>query len=140
MTDPSETLAALRWWQEHSALDGMVETLVEAIEGRDSDAARAAAEDLFGAMDAHAREEEAVYFPLIERYGPDQADAIRRARAAHVELREDLDAVRSALGGGDLPAARGALEQLLERFRLHEEAEARLLDQLRAGSAAERSG
>jgi DNA-binding FadR family transcriptional regulator len=140
VADASETLTALRWWQEHSALDLMVEALVEALDGRDADAARAAAEELTRAMATHAREEEDVYFPVIERLAPEQADSVRRARETHVELHENLDAIRSALADGDLEAARRVLTELLERFRLHEQAEARLIDWLAGGTAAEGAG
>ncbi len=136
MADSSETFAALRWWHEHSALDLMVEALVEAIDGRDANAARTAAEELSRAMDTHAEEEEDVYFPLIERLAPDQADSVRKARETHGELHADLAAIRSELGNEDMEAARRVLTELLERFRIHEQAEARLIDRLAGGAAA----
>ena len=140
MADSSETLTALRWWQEHSALDLMVEAVVEAIDGRDADAARAAAEALSRAMDTHAREEEDIYFPLIERLAPDQANSVRKARETHVELHAGLAAIRSELAEADMEAARRVLTELLERFRIHEQAEARLIDRLAGGTAAEGTG
>jgi DNA-binding FadR family transcriptional regulator len=140
VTEASETLTALRWWQEHSALDLMVEALVEALDGRDAEAARAAAEELARAVDTHVREEEDVYFPVIERLAPEQAEFVRKARQTHVELHENLAAIQSTLAEGDLEAARRTLTELLDRLRLHEQAEASLIDWLAGGAAAEDAG
>lgn len=128
--DGSERLAGLRWWQEHSELDLLVEALLEALDGGDTAAARAAAEALEGGLDAHVREEERVYFPLVERLAPEHAGEIRHACRTHEELRLVVGSIRARLDRDDRPGAQRALEELLDLFRRHEHAEARLIADL----------
>jgi hypothetical protein len=139
VTHAPDPLEAFRWWQEHSALDVMVAALVEAIDADDASAAREAADELAHALDAHAHEEEDVYFPIIERLAPEQADAVRAARAVHVEIRADVDALRDELRGDDVQRARPALVELLDLFHGHEQAETRLIAELAERSPANRS-
>ena len=132
MTEGTDRFDALRWWQEHSTLDVLVETLVETLEGSDAAAADQAAQELAHELGAHVRQEEDVYFPLIEELAPDHAGEIRRAREAHRELLEQLRSLRTRLASGDVGGAREGLVRLLERFRAHEQAEERLIANLEA--------
>jgi hemerythrin-like domain-containing protein len=116
-----------RWWQEHSELDRLVETLDETIGRGDEAAASAALEELVEAMHSHFAVEEDVYFPLVESLLPDSSEALRLARLAHVRIREDLATMSERIDAGELAPAR---EGLLERLRDHERVEARLIARL----------
>lgn len=124
-----------RWWEQHSELDRLVDELMEVTARGDTGAALPALERFADALQLHLREEESVAFPLIERLSPEHAGRVRRAREAHVGLRADLDTALSHLDRGDLAAARRAIEDLLGRFRRHEEGEAWLVEELERAAA-----
>ncbi len=132
---PSHQRELRRWWKEHSELDRLVEVLTETMSGGRIAAARAALEDLFEAMEAHLSVEEDVYFPLVEKLSHAHIPLLREARLAHLELRGKLEEMRDHLSQGELDAARRALIALLDRFREHEQTEARLIADLDPASA-----
>jgi hemerythrin len=132
---PSHERELQRWWKEHSELDRLVEVLTETMSGGRMAAARAALEDLFEAMEAHLSVEEDVYFPLVEKLAHAHIPLLREARLAHLELRGNLEEMRDHLSQGELDAARRALVALLDRFREHEQTEARLIADLELASA-----
>ncbi len=122
----------IRWWQEHSELDGLVEVVVEALGGGAIDSAGESLEDLARALEAHFELEETAYFPLVERLSPDQRAAVDAARVGHRNIRERLEALLTLVATGDLRAARAAFDVLLERFRTHEAEEGKLIARLEA--------
>lgn len=119
-----------RWWQEHSELDELVEALVEATEHGTLAAASASVEELGEALEGHFAVEEEVYFPLVESLRPEYGPTVQTARLAHLEVREQLDRLRSHLSNGDPASARDVLNALLDIFRTHEEMEGRLIADL----------
>jgi len=119
-----------RWWQEHSELDALVAVVVEAL-GRGALApASGSLEDLADALEAHFETEESAYFPLVERVSPEHRSALDAARLGHRKIRERLEDLRALVENGNVRAARVALGILLERFRLHELEEAKLIARL----------
>jgi hemerythrin len=120
-----------RWWQRHSELDRLVEALAAAMEGERAEGAERALRELAEALDLHFRVEEESSFPLVERLSPQQAPAIAQARAAHAELRARLDAIAAEIASERVASARAELTRFLEGFRTHEEAESRLIAELR---------
>jgi iron-sulfur cluster repair protein YtfE (RIC family) len=119
-----------RWWQEHSELDRLVETLVEKLSKGSIAGAQAVLEDLSERMDAHLKLEEDLYFPLVEQFSHSHTSTLRKLCLEHLDLRADLETIRSHLCQGDLGAASGALALLVARLRAHEEVETGLIDDL----------
>ena len=119
-----------RWWQEHSELDELVEALEQVLASGSLVRARQAVADLEGVLDAHFTVEERVYFPLIERLSPDHQGTVQAASSGHRKIGELLDGLAELVENGQLVEARRTLEQLLERFRLHESQEVRLIEDL----------
>lgn len=132
-TQPGGAGELERWWRDHSELDRLVACLVDTIDTGSAAAAESALEELASALEGHLSVEEDVYFPLVEKLSSDHREALRDALRAHDRVRSDLDGLRSRLREGELTGARRELIALLNRFRLHEEAEARLITEL-AGS------
>jgi hemerythrin len=124
-----------RWWREHSELDQLVETLLEACEGPRNAAASAALEEFAEALEGHFRVEEDTYFPLIERLDQDLAETLKGARLAHLMVRAQLEELRGCLARGEGAKAREVLKGLLELFRNHEELESRLIAELSTAPA-----
>jgi iron-sulfur cluster repair protein YtfE (RIC family) len=121
-----------RWWEEHSELDQLVQGLREALESGSRFRASEALEDLGVALDSHLAIEEDVYFPLLQQLVPETASGIQAALEAHVEIRAELDRMRSELTRLDLPTVEAALDRLLRRFEEHERQESRMIAPLRA--------
>ncbi len=123
-----------RWWQQHSDLETMIEGVGQALARGSSQAAGAALEDLSDALEAHFALEEEVYFPLIERVSSLYLPVLTSARLGHQKLRARLEDVHHLIERAEFGPARRALAVLLDRFRSHEAAEAKLLRDLeRAG-------
>jgi iron-sulfur cluster repair protein YtfE (RIC family) len=120
-----------RWWEEHSELDQLVTELDAALRDGRSGRASEALDDLTEAFRSHLAIEEEVYFPLLEGLLPEQAPGIRGARLAHRDLLGAFDRLREQVAQADLPTARATLDDLLQRFRDHEQEEARMVARLR---------
>jgi iron-sulfur cluster repair protein YtfE (RIC family) len=120
-----------RWWREHSELDQLVTELDAALRDGSGARARESLDDLTEAFRSHLAIEEEVYFPLLEGLLPEQAAGIRSARLAHRELLGALDEMVEQVAQADLPTARATLDVLLQRFRDHEQEEARMVAKLR---------
>jgi soluble cytochrome b562 len=119
-----------RWWAEHSELDALVQGVARTLETRHLAAAGSALDALADALEAHFGVEERVYFPLVERFSPQHAEVVRGARFGHRLVIEALEKLRDLVERGEMDAARHALGAVLERFRLHEAEEARLIAEL----------
>jgi hemerythrin superfamily protein len=121
-----EQSAIERWWQEHSELDYLVAELVSAVES--GEGAGEALDRLEEQLKAHFSVEEDVYFPLVRRLSPEHAPALDMACAAHVRMQEDLAQLRELLSDGKQVEAITLLSESLARFKLHEQAETRMLE------------
>ncbi|MFQ5697570.1 MAG: hemerythrin domain-containing protein [Myxococcota bacterium] len=130
MEIPGDSGGSERWWQEHSELDQRVRELEEAIESQHIGAANAALERLTEAIEAHFEVEEAVYFPLVERFSPSHVPAVKAARLGHAQIREVLEDLRNLVEQGQIVAARGSLRIFLTRFQSHEAREAQMIRDL----------
>jgi hypothetical protein len=119
-----------RWWSEHSLLDALVEDLRRALEARQLEAARGAADALSDALFAHFSLEEDVYFPLLLRASPDHGAAVHGARLGHARIRERLEELCASLDQGGLEPARRALALLLDLFHRHEDEESEMVARL----------
>jgi len=119
-----------RWWQEHSELDQLIETLVEACADRSSAAASAALEDLSEALEGHLTVEEEVYFPLVKHLRPELDPTLQAVGLAHGVLRGQVDLLREHLAGDERAEAKRLLGSLVELFRSHEAIEGQLIADL----------
>lgn len=120
-----------RWWQEHSELDYLVAELVAAVEL--GEGASEALDRLDEQLRAHFSVEEDVYFPLVRNLSPEHAPALDLACAAHRRMQEDLEQLRELLGDEKRDEAVRMLSETLDRFKLHEQAETRMLEASRTG-------
>ncbi len=62
--------------------------------------------------------------------------SVRAARLAHSKVAETLESLRALIEHGDLPEARSVLAFLLDNFRTHEAAEAKLIAALERSRAS----
>jgi iron-sulfur cluster repair protein YtfE (RIC family) len=125
-----------RWWEEHSELDAKVVDLNALLEAGTLDGALSALDALEEALETHFHTEEGVYFPLIDRLLPEEAESTQAARRAHDFIRSGLADLRKELGDGDRESARNALADLLDRIRQHEVREEQLIQRLQDFSDA----
>lgn len=119
-----------RWWEEHSQLDRLVEELESALVRGAIGPAIAALDELTSTLEAHFTVEEEVYFPLLGTLDPAHQPSLDAARLGHNKIRERLEQLRQLVDGGEVPAARRALRVVLDRFRMHEEEEEKLVGRL----------
>ncbi len=119
-----------RWWDEHSQLDRLVDELEQGLQRGAIAPARAALEELAATLEGHFAVEEGVYFPLLESVDPAQKPSLDAARLGHGKIRDRLEQLRQLVDGRDIPSARRALRVVLDRFRQHEEEEAKLIGRL----------
>jgi len=125
--DQSQDQSAIeRWWQEHSELDYLVAELVAAVER--GEGASEALDRLDEQLRAHFSVEEDVYFPLVRRLSPEHAPALDLACEAHKRMQEDLEQLRELLRDERRGEAIRLLSESLDRFKLHEQAETRMLE------------
>ncbi len=128
----SDSDSSQRWWEQHSELDQLVQSLDATLASASRGKTLQALEDLESVLDAHFAVEEGVYFPLVEKLSPQHGSTIREARDGHVKIGRLLHDLRQLVEGGQLAAARPVLNQFLDCFRLHETHEVRLLADLEA--------
>ncbi len=119
-----------RWWDEHSELDRLVAELESALVRGAIAAATSALDALASTLEGHFAVEEEIYFPLLESIDPAHAPALDAARLGHGKICERLEQLRQLVDGGEVPAARRVLRTVLDRFRLHEEEEEKLVGRL----------
>lgn len=130
--DPS----ALRpWWEEHSELDHMVQAVAKLLADSSLDAAREAVRALEETLEGHFATEETTYFPLVERFAPEEGGTLDAVQQGHDQMRGALGKLHELLAGDDRRAAREVLEQLLEGLKRHEIHEKRLIQRLAPGSS-----
>lgn len=126
----AETGDLQRWWREHSELDRLVAALERTLGGRRAAEVQDALDDLQESLEAHFNLEERLYFPLVERYSPDHASAVRAAVQGHAAIRLALRELSDLVEAGETSAARRALGLLLDQFRSHEAHEEQLISEL----------
>ncbi len=99
---------------EHGRLEALYEALLNCVHVNDSDAAQVAWTELDHALTAHFEAEETVMLPLLDRFDPAEAAAIRRE---HGTMRELLAAIGVLL---DIHALReDKVTQLIRFLRAH---------------------
>ena len=130
MTGLADPESIERWWQEHSELDLLVESLEQAMDDGSIARAGAALEELANALEEHFTVEERVYFPLVEQLSSEHAPIVRAASLGHAKIRDRLDTLRDLVANGEIAPARRGLAVLLDRFRTHEAEEAKLVGEL----------
>ena len=116
-----------RWWQEHSELDELVESIRRTLERGTLSAAGVSIERFVQRLEGHFATEEELYFPLIERLSPDCKERLEAVRTSHRKLREAIEDLLVLVEGGNTAAARRALAVLLTRLYRHEAEEADLI-------------
>ena len=83
-------------------------------------------------LERHFCVEETIYFPLIERFAPEEGGSIRAAQLGHERMLSTLDDLQGLLTGGDRPSARHVLAQLLAGLNEHEAHEEQLIKRLKS--------
>ncbi len=132
-TEPlSEALSLPRWWEEHSELHQMVAEVTQLLATGSLAATLAAFSAMEEALEGHFSIEESLYFPLIERFAPEEDRAVRTAQRGHDRIRRALNDLQELLAGADRPGARRVLVQLLAGLSEHESHEDQLIQRLRA--------
>lgn len=124
-----------RWWEEHSEIDEMVADLTRMLAGGSLDRTLASFAAFQETVHTHFDAEETTYFPLVERFSPDEAEAVRAAKRGHDRVRSLMKELRAVLVDGDRPAARNLLVQLLDVLREHEAHEDELIRRLKRPSS-----
>jgi iron-sulfur cluster repair protein YtfE (RIC family) len=119
-----------RWWHEHSELAELVQGVEKTLARGSLERTSQALEDLEAVLDAHFTVEESVYFPVVEKLSPKHQSVIRSAREGHVKISELLDELRDLVERGEIAAAGRTLGHLLDRFRVHEAQEVKLIEDL----------
>ena len=136
-----DPLALPRWWEEHSELDQVVADVTRTLASGGLDRTLAAVSALKATLERHFSVEETIYFPLIDRFAPEESSSVRAAQLGHHRMRSTLNDLRGLLAGGDRASARRVLAQLLAGLREHEAHEEQLIERLKsAGRPGTRSG
>jgi iron-sulfur cluster repair protein YtfE (RIC family) len=120
----------LRWWEENSELDRVVETVRLKLERRVLSEAGASLARLVTVLEGHFATEEDLYFPFIEQTTPGNAEQVAAARAGHDKLRDALEGLQVLVENGDLGSARRAFSALLHGLQIHEIEESKLIAEL----------
>jgi hemerythrin len=118
------------WWEEHGRLDRLVAELSNGLREGTVGPARAALEELAATLEGHFAVEEDVYFPLLESLDAAHRALLDAARLGHSKIRSRLEQLRQLVDDGEEQPARRALRVILDRFRLHEEEEEKLVGRL----------
>ena len=126
-----DPLALPRWWQEHSELDQVVADVMKALATGNLDRPLAAVSTLKETLERHFYVEETIYFPLVERFAPEEGSSVRAAQLGHDRMREALNDLQGLLASGDRPRAQDVLAQLLTRLNEHEAHEEQLIQRLK---------
>ena len=127
-----DPLALPRWWKEHSELDQVVACVAQTLASGGLDRTLVAVSALKATLERHFCVEETIYFPLIERFAPEEGGSIRAAQLGHERMRSTLDDLQGLLTGGDRPSARRVLAQLLAGLNEHEAHEEQLIKRLKS--------
>lgn len=127
-----DPLALPRWWEEHSEIDQVVADVTQALASGGLDGTLAAISALEATLERHFSVEETIYFPLIERFAPEEGSSIRAAQLGHHRLRSTLSDLRGFLADGDRPSAQRVLAQLLAGLNEHEAHEEQLIQRLKS--------
>ena len=128
--------AVHRWWEENSELDRVVETVRLKLDRGVLSEAGASLGRLATILEGHFATEEDLYFPLVERAAPTNAERVAAARSGHEKLRDALEGLQVLVENGDLASARRALAALLHGLQIHEVEEGKLIAELQRLSKA----
>lgn len=127
-----DQLALPRWWEEHSELDQVVAEVAQTLASGGLDRTLGAVSALKATLERHFYVEETIYFPLIERFAPEEGSSVRAAQLGHSRMRRTLNDLQELLSGGDRPGARRVLAQLLAGLNEHEAHEEQLIRRLKS--------
>jgi hemerythrin len=130
MLDAMNSTMLRRWWEEHSELDELVESIRIKLERGALSAASLSIERLATRLEGHFATEEDLYFPLIERVSPRSATLLESVRSSHRKLREGLEDLLVLVENADRASARRALVVLLHHLYQHEAEEVELIAEL----------
>ncbi len=109
-----------RWWEKHSELEGLVETIRLELRRGSLSEASASISRLAIRLEEHLATEERLYFPVIERASWRNVERLESLRSSQRKVCEAIEDLGMQVENRDKVAARRALAVMLHRLYRYE--------------------